>query len=145
MKTIKAYPIHNAKLPLVLAIMPEDIEQATRKDSANCAIACAARRVFHTAEVRIHLSRIYIRKGRVWLRFMTPQSLRNEIIAFDRGGSFCPGEHWLAAPPPAKQTGKRQGSDVERPTGGRGKPRNPYHYTEEVREKSSVTMKGEVR
>jgi hypothetical protein len=132
MKTIQAYPVKNATKPLVLAILPSDIEQATRKDPATCAIACAARRSFGTDEVRIHLSRIYVRVGKEWRRYMTPDSLRSEIIAFDRGGSFSPGEHWLATPPPAKRTGKRQGSDTAS-SGGRGKKRRAYHYTDDVR------------
>lgn len=128
MKTKPAFKIVNAKRPLVLAILPEDIKRGKKMDPATCAIACAARRVFHTAEVRVHLSRIYVLQGKHWVRYMTPASLRSELIAFDRGGTFAVGEHWLSPPSPARQTGAHQGGpDRKLPV------RGPRHTTENVR------------
>lgn len=131
MKTTNPLPIINAKKPAVLHITKADLKQASRhrKDPTWCVIACAARRELGAENVRIHLSRMYILQGTKWLRYMTPKSLRGEIIAFDRGGDFSPGEFWLAPPAPSKQTGRQQGSDKTEYM----KPRNPRHITENVR------------
>lgn len=132
MKTTSPLPIVNAKKPLVLHITKGDLRSAeqNRKDPNWCVIACAARREFGADDVKIHLSRIYIRRGQKWQRFVTSKALRSEIIAFDRGGTFAPGEFWLSPPPPSKQRGGQQGS-AKPPSYMR--PRNPRHNTEDVR------------
>lgn len=133
MKTTNPLPIVNARKPLVLHITKSDLSTASRhrRDPTWCVIACAARREFGAEDVRIHLSRIYIRKENRWLRFMTPKALRSEIVAFDRGGTFVPGEFWLSPPQPSRKPG-RQGSDKSKPAVYM-KPRNPRHNTEDVR------------
>lgn len=40
---------------------------------------------------------------------IVPRSMRTEIVAFDRGGTFAPGEFRLAAPQPSKLLGKKSG------------------------------------
>jgi hypothetical protein len=136
MNTMRSQHVEDADEPMVLIVLASDIKAANRKDPGSCAIACAARRTFNTKEVRVHLSRIYVRDGDVWLRYMTPKSLRTEIVAYDRGGSFEPGEHWLAAPPPSKQTGRMQGTPTSQNKRRRRRVRHqnmPRHYTENVR------------
>jgi hypothetical protein len=136
LKAIDGKPVLDAKKPIVLNITPNDIAKADRKEPADCAVARACRRELHAKEVRVHLGRVYVRQNEGnWLRFMTPRSLRSEIIAFDRGGSFEPGEHKLAAPQPSKRaTGKRQGS--VKPKGrpkSRGPKRRAPHVVTDVR------------
>jgi hypothetical protein len=109
LKTIDGLPIVDAKKPLTLTIIDNDINKASIKEPADCAVARACRRQFMAKEVRVHLARVYLRtnKGN-WVRYMTPRYLRSEIIAFDRGGKFMPGEFKLAPPNPADRLGAKR-------------------------------------
>lgn len=132
MKTVKHLPIIDAKRPVTLVITKRDVTTADTKEPAHCVVAKACKRMMNAAEVRVHLSRTYVRANEGnWTRFFTPRSLRQEIIAFDRGGKFEPGQYQLGVIPKAKQsTGKRQG------TQGSGKKRGRirrYHVIKDVR------------
>jgi len=112
LKDIDGKPIINAKKPITIHINKNDISKADIKEPADCAVARACRRELHVKEVRVHLGRVYLRANEGnWTRYVTPKALRAEIIAFDRGGAFEPGEYELKAIPPSKApTGKAQGS-----------------------------------
>ncbi len=136
---IDGKPIIDATSPVTLEISPGDIAKADRKEPLDCVVARACRRDLHAKEVRVHLSRIYIRFGSgSWQRFMTPPHMRSDIIAFDRGGTFPPGTYILNPPPPArKATGKRKGTEPKH-TQARNNPNRKkrvrhYHVTEDVR------------
>lgn len=109
---IDGVPVIDAKAPLTLTITKRDCNNGDPKEPDTCAAARALRREHGVADCRVHLGRIYIRQNKGnWQRFLTPKSLRSEIIAFDRGGAFSPGEYTLSPLPPANRTtGKRQGS-----------------------------------
>ncbi len=105
MKTVKHLPIIDAKRPVTLVITKRDVTTADTKEPAHCVVAKACRRMMNAAEVRVHLSRTYVRANEGnWTRFFTPRSLRQEIIAFDRGGKFEPGQYQLGVIPKAKQS-----------------------------------------
>lgn len=113
---IDGLPIVDATKPLALLIDDKDVKGANVKEPAECVVARACRNHLHAIEVRVHLSRIYIRfnKGN-WQRFLTPKAMRDEIIAFDRGGRFQTGTFALAPPNPnARLTGKRTGGKKDR-------------------------------
>ncbi len=111
LKEIDGLPILNAKKAIMLNITENDVAKADRKEPADCAVARACRREMHAKEVRVHLGRVYVRMNEGnWTRYLTPKTMRSEIIAFDRGGTFEPAEFMLAPPQPSKQTGKRQGT-----------------------------------
>lgn len=138
LKAIDGLPIMDAKKPAILKITKNDIDKADRKEPADCAVARACRRDLHVKEVRVHLGRVFVRQNEGnWLRYMTPRSLRSEIIAFDRGGAFAPGEYTLPAPHPSKKAaGKRQGSarNATRPRGAKSaKKRRAPHIVTDVR------------
>lgn len=131
-KAIDGKPVFDAKRPITLNITPNDIAKADRKEPADCAVARACRRDLHAKEVRVHLGRVYVRMNEGnWQRFMTPKSLRSEIIAFDRGGTFEPGTFVLPAPQPSKRaSGKRQGSAPKKPSRRNGKNRVRHVVTD---------------
>lgn len=138
---IDGLPIIDAKHPVVLKITEGDCARADRKEANDCVVARAIRRTLHAREVRVHLSRVYIRTNAGnWQRFSTPRNLRQEIVAFDRGGSFSPGEFKLTpVQPSARLTGKRTGGKNSGPYGGRKKtnpnykPRDKMHILKDVR------------
>lgn len=128
--SIDGLPIMDAKSALPLKITKADIDKSDSKDPAFCAAANACRRQHHVAEVRVHLGRVYVRQNKAnWVRYQTPQALRSEIIAFDRGGTFSPGDYALYPVRHSylKMRGKRHGSakGADKPRSQKKKRRSP--------------------
>jgi hypothetical protein len=98
-------PVKDAKKGIFLHITSADVKGADKKHPESCAAAKACEREYNIDEVRIHLSRVYLRKGKRWTRYLTSKPLRQEIITFDRGGRFAPGEYALTKPQPTKRLG----------------------------------------
>lgn len=133
--SIEGLPIIDAKAPVVLTITPGDIRKADPKDPGACAAARACWRQFRV-EARVHMGRVYVRTAKDhWTRYLTPPSLRTEIVAFDRGGTFQPGNYVLPAPQPSKRLGKATGTDTNKtpPVRKNAKSRAPRHIFEGVR------------
>jgi len=116
---INGLPVKDVTRKYVLHITDGDCRNGKNKNPAKCAAALACERELECDEARVHLSRTYIRKGKEWFRLYTPHSLRAEIIAFDRGGSFSPGDYILCPMTSAdRATGKKQRNpDKKAPTG----------------------------
>lgn len=128
----------DAKRRLLLKIMRSDIKAAQIKSPKACVAAQACVRRPEVQEARVHLSRVYLKtkKGRgfQWTRFITPGPLKQEIIAYDRGGSFEPGTYELLVPQTVwRSTGTKPQNYFERKlsTPMTGKK---MHYTKGVRE-----------
>lgn len=130
---IDGKPILDAKRPITIQIIPNDVSKASRKDPADCVLARACRRSLHAKEVRIHMSRVYLRANDgSWTRYIVPPRLKQEIIAFDRGGSFATDQFYLYAPNPAHKGGKAQGTETGRNKKSGQKRRN-YIRVQDVR------------
>ena len=113
--TIEGLPVINAKKPIMLHVTPEDIKAARKHSPGNCAVAKACIREWKVKEVRVHLSRIYIRcNEKNWVRYHTPSPMRNEIISYDRGGDFLPSVFTVKPVSPSQRTGKRQGTNTDK-------------------------------
>ena len=131
MVTIEKIKIKDATKPLQLSITKRDITGSDRRSPETCAAAACLLRMDGVQEARVHKTRTYIRKGGTWFRYMTPISLQMELVAFDRGGRFEPGEHFLLPVPEKKRpTGKRQGSGRDKRT---GRSQRTYHTVSAVR------------
>jgi hypothetical protein len=132
--TIDGLPIVNSDKEIYVTVTKTDIARASKKDPAKCAVAKACERAFGTT-ARVHLGRVYVKEGDHWVRFLTPSTMRQELITFDKGGEFEPRSFRLPPPPPAKRTGKRQGSGKDTP--GRShrskSKRSSYHIVHDVR------------
>ena len=98
-RLFEKWPVVDAAEDAHIVITPHDVKTSKQKDPGHCAAALAGRREFHT-EVRVHLSRTYVKdtKQRRWIRYITPEQISREIISFDRGAGFEPGEYELRAP-----------------------------------------------
>lgn len=134
--TIEGLPVVNAKKPIKLHVIPKDIAQARKQSPGNCAVAKACLREWKVKEVRVHLSRIYVRHNeKNWTRYFTPMPMRSEIISFDRGGEFLPAVFTVAPPNPSKRTGKKQGTKTDKNANNRSarKKRKPYTLVKGVR------------
>jgi hypothetical protein len=95
---IRGSSVEDATQDMMLKVTNSDIKGATKKAPSKCAIARACKRQ-ENVEAIIHITRVYLRNGgKNWVRYILPKALRGEIIAFDRGGKFLPGEFVLMAP-----------------------------------------------
>lgn len=90
-------------------ITKRDTTEGDNKNPSGCAAARAAKRdIPDCINARIHIGRAYIEYKTKWVRYFTPDRLRTEIIAFDRGGSFEPGDYTLLPPGPSETTEARE-------------------------------------
>jgi hypothetical protein len=132
----KGLPLVDAAEDLQIEIKKGDINTARQKDPANCAAANAAKRVLHT-EVEVHVSRIYVKDKNRWVRFITPESISREIISFDRGAIFEPGEYTFKAPTKGNRLGHYKHEGGERTRSG---TRKKQRLTMNIRETARHTI-----
>lgn len=137
---INGIEVEDADEPVTITVTKNDVRLGSAKAAQSCAAAKAICRQTGATEARVHASRAYIKKGKKWLRFSVSPAMRNEIIAFDRGGQFAPGEYTLVpvqpsvrldAPRTPSKNGTRNGSIPQR---GR-RVKRAYHVVSGVREK----------
>jgi hypothetical protein len=95
MRMIDRKPVVDADKPVTLQITQADCKRGSKKDPTRCAAALALKRATGCDECRVHIACTYLRFGDKWLRYATPPSLKAEIISFDRGGGFYPGDFRL--------------------------------------------------
>lgn len=142
LKLIDDLPILDAKKSIKLIVTAKTVAGSNPKKPDTCALAQACLARPGVKEVRIHLSRAYVRSNDLnWQRYFVSPQLRTEIVAFDRGGKFAPGEYTLSKIRSSKTLGKRTGSkklkhetyaERKKRESRRGKPR-PYHVVTDVR------------
>lgn len=115
---INGKKVVDATKPIAIHITKRDTTDGDNKNPASCAAARAVKRdVPECVNARVHIGRVYVETPSKWIRYNTPDALRTEIVAFDRGGSFAPGEYKLQVP--EKRSGS--GSNTGRNGGVRGK------------------------
>ena len=134
-RQLDGLPIVDAAAPLKITILQEDVITSDRQVADNCVMARACRRALRCDEVRVHLSRVYVRmkRGKQWTRYDTPPALAREIIAWDRGGTFDPGSFILKVPR-KRTTGQQQGSETNQTKKkGDQTPRRAPHHIRNVR------------
>lgn len=134
---IDGLPVENGKGILTLHINNRDAKLGKGNDPGGCAAARCAIREKLCDECLVHISVTFLKKGKVWYRYATPESLQREMIALDRDGKFIPGDHTLRPMSPGyvARHGSRQGSSTnDSNKRGAGKKRRHYTVTKGVRE-----------
>lgn len=111
-------------------ITQTDATKGANKDPAACAAARAAKRdIADCISARVHIGRVYVETKDKWIRYFTPEALRTEIIAFDRGGTFQPGVYELKPTGPSEtekaRKGYQTGSDTNRTKPGNIPEKSP--------------------
>jgi hypothetical protein len=128
-QTIDGLPVIDMKEPLVIHITEQDVRRGNTKDPGGCAAARACIREKHADAARVHVSRTYLKVGKEWHRYATPPSLTKQIIKFDVGGQFDPGDYRLTGIPKTKVlTGKRQGGLTAAQRSRKDKKKRKRHY-----------------
>lgn len=127
---------------LTLHVKPEDVTGSKSNDPAQCAAARAGQRE-HKVEMRVHLTRAYVKRGKKWVRYVMPESASREIVSFDRAHIFDQGTYTLLAPAPSsrneyqreyRKTRRSNGKDQKRTPSSTPTPRAHRHITTLVRE-----------
>jgi hypothetical protein len=95
---LEGLPVRDATEPLEFTVTKRDVAKGGVQAPDSCAMALACKREHHAREVRIHLNYSYVLEKDHWVRYRTPSCVTREIIAFDRGGTFDPGEYMLLVP-----------------------------------------------
>ena len=131
-RLFEGLPVVDATRGLALHVTSVDIKGASKKNPAMCAAARAGQRELKT-DVRVFISRTYVKKADHWVRYKTPESASREIVSFDRGSSFEPGEYIIRPLPESERLGQYKGKSTQT---GNGKKRNPSHVTAMIRERS---------
>lgn len=133
---INGKKVEDARHKIILTITKRDCINGNTRDPGGCAAARALlREVPKCTKARVHLGRIYVDVGAKWLRYKTPQTIRQEIIAFDRGAEFSPGDYTvspLCASERAGERAKRALSVSKHVRGAQPKVRK-YHKVSGVR------------
>jgi len=137
-------PVVNAKRRVTLHISPKDAKTGASKDPGACAAAKAAlREIPNCTMARVHLGRAYLFNERSdqWTRYKTSEALRSEIIAFDRGGTFEPGEYDLRPLSPSA-TKPRKKTFVSSDTNRSGKSTNKTKVPRKLHVVKGVRRRG---
>lgn len=136
---IDGLPVVDAKAPILLSINAADIRKGHGLEPDACAAAVACMRQLDCRAARVHMGRIYILSGKKWYRYDTPQSIRSEVIAFDRRHSFKPGIYKLNPPRPSDvaMRGKQKGSKTNQSARIKARKRIAPHFVDGVRGRMS--------
>ena len=133
---IQGVDVEDANEKLEISITKTDIRLGAKKNSDACAAARALCRQHHAEAALVHFSRAYIKRGDKWIRYGVPKALRGEILAFDRGGAFEPGEYVLAPVQPTVRldapSRKQYGRTAKKKQNG-NRMKRPYHVVAGVR------------
>tara|TARA_R110000824_G_scaffold12903_5_gene56311 strand:+ start:1432 stop:1863 length:432 start_codon:yes stop_codon:yes gene_type:complete len=128
MKTFNVNGIQcvDATEPLTFTVTKNDVALASRKDHPNCAIARSLMKQTGR-DVLVSRSRVYVKQTYqdVWVRYISKNSLREQLISFDQGGTFSNGEYSLNPAQPCKKLGQH--------TGGQKKVSSPKRRSKPVK------------
>jgi len=132
-QALEGLPVRDATANTVITIQPRDISHGKRNKPGECPAARACCRGLGATKALIYRTKTFLRNGKEWVRYNTPQSLRTELVAFDRGGRMMPGDFIILAPKGSQRLGRHKPTGPKRRS---GKPRRKWHLTESVRERA---------
>lgn len=115
-----------------VSVNRRDCKESQRLNPSECALARAARRELKADGVIIGLATSYIIRGKQAIRFDTPESVRREIVSFDRHQDFAPGDYYLTPKSPAQRLGNDSGRKKSGDKSGKS-TRRKYHHSARVR------------
>jgi hypothetical protein len=128
----KVTTVEDARREITIEVTKRDASTAQARDHAQCAMAVACKRAMDLDGVIIAIKTAYLVKGTKALRYMVPESVQREIVSFDRGAAFAPGEYRLRPPEPSIRIGAPHANGrSDKRTGEQAAARR--HFTEGVR------------
>lgn len=133
-RTFEGLPVVDATHDIALHVLSIDVKNATKNDPKSCAAAKAGQRELKK-DVRVFLTRTYVKEKKNWVRYLTPESVSREIISFDRGSSFEPGIYNVKAPHESMKLGHYRGRSFKPKTGKTNQ--KPRHATGMIRHRAN--------
>lgn len=85
----------DATKPVYVSVNKKDCDDAQALNPMDCALARATKREKNADGVIIGMSSSYIIRGKEAVRYATPESVRREIVSFDRHHDFATGDYHL--------------------------------------------------
>lgn len=130
-RTFEGLPVVDADKDMVIHVNAKDIANSIKKNPDKCAAANAGKRELRR-DVKVFLSRMYVKadNGKKWIRYLTPSNAAREIVSFDRGSSFEPGDYKFKAASLGQRLGNSR-SNNHKDTGNGHK--RSQHITANVR------------
>lgn len=104
-----------------IEVTKRDDKTATKKDHKTCAMAVACKRKLGLDGVLISVNTAYLVKGNIARRYKLPESVAREVVSFDRGGGFAPGQYKLSRVPKSLRLGAKKPVKVGRGKTGGGR------------------------
>jgi hypothetical protein len=101
--------VRDADDDLIVTVTDRDEKVSKKKDHNECAMATAVKRQEHATSVIISASTAYVIKGAEAVRYKVPEAVSREVVSFDRGSMFEPGEYKLKAQPKCSRLGTWRG------------------------------------
>lgn len=132
---IEGLPVKDAKKSVALHITAADVKKGKIKNPSSCAAAVACVRSLGATEAHVHIGRTYLRFNGHWQRYLTSAALRAEVVAFDRGGKFEPGEYHLIKIQPSRKGDKSRDKRKNQTS----KKRLGYHVLTNIRPMALVS------
>lgn len=127
--------VKDATRAVTIEVTKRDTTSSTVKSHKACAMAVACKRALELDGVVISRRIAYLIKDNVATRYAVPESVTREVVAFDRGGVFEPGEYKLQKPRPyisLGTSGRARITGKGKKLGTRG---DPHHATANIRAK----------
>lgn len=128
LRMLDGLPVVDADSDVVLHVTKKDVQNSKKKNPDECAAAQAGKRELKR-EVKVFLSRMYVKDKNKWIRYLTPSNAAREIVSFDRGAEFEPGEYKFKA----ATSGQRLGVTHPGPRPKKSKHGTRQHKTGNVR------------
>lgn len=101
--------VNDADTNATITVTQRDVNTSKRKDHAGCALAVAAKRQFSATGMIVSRSTAYVIHRNVATRYYLPESIRKEIVSFDRGSEFAPGEYIMRNETKSRRLGPHTG------------------------------------
>ena len=123
----------DSAVPIEVDVKSEDCREARRLDPTECALARAAKRELKADGVVIGISTSYVIKGDRAVRFATPESVRREIVSFDRHQDFAPGNYHLPPKSPSNRLGETHKCKDKRKRHDDASKKKVIHHSARIR------------
>lgn len=112
LRTVQAHfpnveSVDDGRDDVVVEVTKRDCSKAARKNHNACALARACEHMVGVDGAIISRSTAFLVAGRTALRYLLSSAAAREIVSFDRGAGFTPGEYILKAPTPSQAMGSR--------------------------------------
>lgn len=115
-------------------VSDENVSMASLKAHRSCALAQACKQKKGVDAAIISRSTAFLVHGTHATRYLLSTPAMKEIMAFDRGGSFSPGDYTLKVPAKSQRLGAYRSSNKHgKDDGKRGKKRR-YVFTRGIRQ-----------